>query len=37
MTIRADGEAGVIYGDDIGITPVSGKIHRFDAQGLALQ
>jgi len=36
MTVRADGEYAVAYGDTIHMTPEKSKIHRFDADGLAI-
>ncbi|MEM7464041.1 MAG: ABC transporter ATP-binding protein [Pseudomonadota bacterium] len=37
FTVRADGELDVNYGDTVYLTPREGKIHRFDAEGLALK
>ncbi|MDJ0895485.1 MAG: ABC transporter ATP-binding protein [Alphaproteobacteria bacterium] len=36
LTVRADGEIGVSYGDRIYLSPQADKIHRFDADGVAL-
>jgi multiple sugar transport system ATP-binding protein len=36
MTVRADGEYPVKYGDRVGLTPQSDKIYRFDAKGMAI-
>ncbi|MCB1420569.1 MAG: ABC transporter ATP-binding protein, partial [Notoacmeibacter sp.] len=36
VTIRAGGEFDVHHGDTVWMTPQSDKIHRFDAEGLAL-
>jgi multiple sugar transport system ATP-binding protein len=35
LTVRAQGEVGVHHGDRIRLAP-AGKIHRFDAGGLAI-
>ena len=35
LTVRAPGEVGVHHGDRVKLAP-AGKIHRFDAEGLAL-
>ncbi len=37
MTVRAEGEAGFEHGDDVWLSPIDAKIHRFDANGLAVQ
>ena len=37
MTVRVDGEMPVAYGDTIFLTPDPEKLHRFDADGLALR
>ncbi len=37
MTVRAEGEAGFEHGDDVWLSPIDAKIHRFDANGLAIQ
>ena len=37
VTARADGEFGVHHGDKVFLTPAPDKIHRFDAEGQALQ
>ncbi len=36
LTVRAGGEYPVKYGDRVGLTPQPGKIHRFDAGGMAI-
>ncbi len=36
LTVRADGEFPVKYGDRVSLTPQADKIHRFDASGLAI-
>ena len=36
LTVRASGEFPVHYGDDVYLTPQTGKLHRFDAEGLAI-
>ncbi len=36
MTVRADGEFPVKYGDRVHLTPQADKIHRFDASGMAI-
>ena len=36
MTVRADGEYPVRYGDRVTLSPQADKIHRFDASGLAI-
>ena len=36
LTVRAGGEFGVSYGDRIYLSPQADKIHRFDADGVAL-
>ena len=37
LTVRADGEFPVHYGDTVYLTPQSDKIHRFDDKGLAIR
>ena len=37
ITVRADGEFPVRHGDTVYMTPQENKIHRFDADGLALR
>ncbi len=37
MTVRAEGDAVFQYGDEVGLTPMPDKIHRFDAAGLAIR
>ncbi|MDY8108161.1 ABC transporter ATP-binding protein [Fulvimarina sp. 2208YS6-2-32] len=37
LTVRADGEFPVKHGDRISMTPQDDKIHRFDAEGLAVR
>ena len=37
LTARADGEFPVRHGDTVYLTPQTDKLHRFDAEGLALQ
>ncbi|MCB1383858.1 MAG: ABC transporter ATP-binding protein, partial [Notoacmeibacter sp.] len=36
VTVRADGEFSVRHGDTVWMTPQADKIHRFNAEGLAL-
>ncbi|MEX0953913.1 MAG: ABC transporter ATP-binding protein [Rhizobiaceae bacterium] len=36
MTVRADGEYPVKYGDRVQLTPQADKIHKFDAGGAAI-
>jgi len=36
INVRADGEVGLSHGDTVYLTPDPAKIHRFDAQGLAI-
>ncbi len=36
VTVRADGEVGFKYGDQIYLTPRADMIHRFDAEGLRI-
>jgi multiple sugar transport system ATP-binding protein len=36
LTVRADGENPVKYGDKVALTPQSDKIYRFDASGASL-
>jgi len=36
MTARADGDFPARHGDRIGLTPMPERLHRFDAQGLAM-
>jgi multiple sugar transport system ATP-binding protein len=36
LTLRASGEVTLHHGDRVRIAPMEGKIHRFDAKGLAL-
>lgn len=36
LTTRADGEVPVHHGDEVWLTPQQEKLHRFDAEGLAL-
>jgi multiple sugar transport system ATP-binding protein len=36
MTVRADGEYPVKYGDRVHLTPQADKIHKFDASGAAM-
>ena len=36
MTVRADGEVNLHYGDTVYLTPNMAKLHRFDQQGLRL-
>ena len=36
MTVRADGEVNLHYGDTVYLTPNMSKLHRFDAQGLRI-
>ncbi len=36
MTVRADGEVTVSYGDTVSLTPRSDQIHKFDANGLRM-
>lgn len=37
ITIRCDGEVGIKHGDEVFLTPVEGKMHRFDKQGLRIE
>ena len=37
LTVRADGELGVAHGETIFLTPDATKLHRFDANGIAMQ
>ncbi len=37
INVRADGEVGVGHGDTVYLTPVEGKVHRFGADGKAMQ
>ena len=37
LTVRAPGEVGVRYGDEISVTAPKEKIHRFDKDGKAIQ
>ncbi len=37
LNIRAQGEFDVAYGDEIFLTPDESRIHRFDANGLAIR
>jgi len=37
LTARADGEFPVRHGDTVWLTPQADKLHRFDAEGLALR
>jgi multiple sugar transport system ATP-binding protein len=37
LTVRADGEVGVAHGDTIFLTPDATKLHRFGANGIAMQ
>ncbi|WP_018699541.1 ABC transporter ATP-binding protein [Amorphus coralli] len=37
LTARADGEFPVRHGDTVWLTPQTDKLHRFDAEGLALR
>ena len=36
LTVRADGEVDARHGDSVFLTPQTGKIHRFDADGKAM-
>jgi len=36
LTVRGAGEIAVSHGDTVWLTPDAAKIHRFDAQGLAI-
>nr|MDJ0827318.1 TOBE domain-containing protein [Rhodobacter sp.] len=36
MTVRADGENPLQYGDEVYLTPEADKLHRFDAEGLRI-
>lgn len=36
MTVRADGEVGLHYGDTVHLTPQHDKLHRFDEKGLRI-
>ena len=36
MTVRADGDLAVQYGDAVWLTPQIDRIHKFDANGIAL-
>ena len=36
VTVRADGEYAVNYGDRVTLTPDPDRLHRFDANGIAL-
>jgi multiple sugar transport system ATP-binding protein len=36
ITVRSIGELGVKPGDRISMTPEPGRLHRFDANGLAI-
>ena len=36
LNVRATGEIGVHRGDTVYLTPQAGRVHRFDADGLAL-
>ncbi len=37
LTVRVDGEMPINHGDTIYLTPDSSKLHRFDAEGLAIR
>ncbi len=37
MTVRAEGDSMFKHGDEVGLTPMADKIHRFDADGLAIR
>jgi len=37
LTVRADGEFPVGYGDKVALAPVEGRVHRFDAAGIAIR
>jgi multiple sugar transport system ATP-binding protein len=37
MTVRAEGDSGFEHGDDVGVSPIVDKIHRFDANDLAVR
>lgn len=36
LTVRACGEVALRHGDSVSLTPEEGKVHRFDADGLAM-
>ena len=36
LTVRLVGESGVAVGDEVGVSPVPGKLLRFDAEGLRM-
>ena len=37
LTVRLAGEGSVAIGDEVGVSPVPGKVLRFDEQGLRMQ
>ncbi len=37
LTVRASGEVALRHGDSVSLIPEEGKVHRFDADGLAMQ
>jgi multiple sugar transport system ATP-binding protein len=37
LTVRASGEFNAGYGDKVAVTPLEGKVHRFDATGIAIR
>ncbi|WP_265517339.1 ABC transporter ATP-binding protein [Nitratireductor luteus] len=36
LTVRADGEVGMRHGDSVFVTPVDGRVHKFNQEGDAL-
>ena len=36
ITVRAPGEVGIEPGDEVGLTPEAGRIHRFGEDGKAM-
>lgn len=37
LTVRGGGEVGLHHGDKVLLSPQADKLHRFDAQGMALK
>jgi len=36
ITVRADGEVDLKYGDKVFLTPDTAQIHKFDSRGLRI-
>ena len=36
ITVRLAGEAALSFGDRVALSPEDGRVHRFDAQGMAI-